>query len=121
MEELLAESNFSLNVEGAIVEGIITEIRQNEVVVDIGGKSEGVIPAHEFLDLGDLQVGSTIEVLVEKVEDKGGNPVVSYDKGQQKKNWRILSRILWFLTDPKPPIKNGPNIICIPMFMRFST
>ncbi len=85
MEELLAESNFSLNVEGDIVEGIITEIRQNEVIVDIGGKSEGVVPAHEFIDLGDLQVGLPIEVLVEKVEDKGGNPVVSYDKAQQKK------------------------------------
>jgi small subunit ribosomal protein S1 len=90
MEELLAESNFSLNVEGDIVEGIITEIRQNEVIVDIGGKSEGVIPAHEFIDIGELQVGSPIEVLVEKVEDKSGNPVVSYDKAQQKKNWENI-------------------------------
>src|SRR5690606_26732604 len=90
MEELLAESNFSLNTEGSIVEGIITEIRQNELIVDIGGKAEGVIPAHEFIDLGDLQVGSPIVVLVEKVEDKEGNPVVSYDKAQQKKNWENI-------------------------------
>src|SRR5690606_436453 len=90
MEELLAESEFTLNTEGSIVEGIITEIRQNEVVVDIGGKSEGVIPAHEFIDLGELQVGSPIEVLIEKVEDKGGNPIVSYDKAQQKKNWENI-------------------------------
>src|ERR1035437_3412542 len=51
MQELLAQSSFDKLKEGAIVPGVITEIRQNEVVVDIGGKSEGVIPAHEFLDI----------------------------------------------------------------------
>src|SRR5690606_14928467 len=90
MEALLAQSSFGLLQEGSIVSGTITEIRQNEVVVDIGGKSEGVIPAHEFIDLGELQVGSQIEVLIEKVEDKGGNPVVSYDKAQQQKNWENI-------------------------------
>ena len=90
MEELLAQSSFGLLQEGSIVSGTITEIRQNEVVVDIGGKSEGVIPAHEFIDLGELQVGSQIEVLIEKVEDKQGNPVVSYDKAQQQKNWENI-------------------------------
>jgi small subunit ribosomal protein S1 len=62
MQELLAQSSFDKLKEGAIVPGVITEIRQNEVVVDIGGKSEGVIPAHEFVDIGELQIGSTIEV-----------------------------------------------------------
>jgi small subunit ribosomal protein S1 len=76
--------------EGSIVAGVITEIRQNEVVVDIGGKSEGVVPANEFIDLGELQVGSQIEVLIEKVEDKNGNPVISYDKAQQQKNWENI-------------------------------
>ena len=57
------------------------------MVVDIGGKSEGVVPAHEFIDVGDLQVGAPIEVLIEKVEDKNGNPIISYDKAQQQKNW----------------------------------
>ncbi len=90
MEELLAQSSFGLLKEGSIVSGTITEVRQNEVVVDIGGKSEGVIPAHEFIDLGELQVGSQIEVLIEKVEDKNGNPVVSYDKAQQQKNWENI-------------------------------
>jgi small subunit ribosomal protein S1 len=90
MEELLAQSSFGLLKEGSIVSGTITEVRQNEVVVDIGGKSEGVIPAHEFIDLGELQVGSQIEVLIEKVEDKNGNPLVSYDKAQQQKNWENI-------------------------------
>ena len=64
MQELLAQSSLSQLQEGKIVSGVITEIRQNEVVVDIGGKSEGVIPASEFIDIGDLQIGGTIEVLI---------------------------------------------------------
>lgn len=90
MQELLAQSSFDKLKEGAIVEGIITEIRQNEVVVDIGGKSEGIIPANEFIDIGELQIGSTIEVYVEKLEDKTGNPVLSFDKAEQKKNWENI-------------------------------
>jgi len=93
MQELLAQTSFEKLKEGAIVPGIITEIRQNEVVVDIGGKSEGVVPANEFIDIGELQVGSEIEVMLEKLEDKSGNPVVSFDKAEQKKNWdNILTK-----------------------------
>ena len=90
MQELLAQSSFDKLKEGTIVSGVITEIRQNEVVVDIGGKAEGVIPANEFFDLGELQVGSTIEVLLERLEDKEGNPILSYEQAQQKKNWENI-------------------------------
>ena len=93
MQELLAQSSFDKLKEGAIIAGTITEIRQNEVVVDIGGKSEGVIPANEFIDIGELQIGSPIEVMVEKLEDKNGSPVLSFDKAEQKKNWdNILTK-----------------------------
>ena len=93
MQDLLAQSPFDKLKEGAIIPGTITEIRQNEVVVDIGGKSEGIIPANEFIDIGDLQIGSQIEVLVEKLEDKNGNPTLSFDKAEQKKNWdNILTK-----------------------------
>jgi small subunit ribosomal protein S1 len=87
---LLAQSSFDTLKEGAIVPGVITEIRQNEVVVDIGGKAEGVIPASEFGDLGDLQVGAQVEVILEKLEDRDGNPIISYDLAQQKKNWENI-------------------------------
>jgi len=90
MQELLAQSSFDTLKEGAIVPGVITEIRQNEVVVDIGGKAEGVIPASEFGDLGELQIGSQVEVILEKLEDRNGNPVISYDLAQQKKNWENI-------------------------------
>jgi small subunit ribosomal protein S1 len=93
MEELLAQSQFENLVEGKIIKGTITEIRENEVVLDIGAKAEGIVPGHEFFDLGELQVGSEIEVFLEKLEDRDGNPIISYDKAQQKKNWEnILSK-----------------------------
>ena len=93
MQDLLAQSSFDKLKEGSIVSGIITEIRQNEVVIDIGGKAEAVVPANEFLDLGELQIGQQIEVLLEKLEDKEGNPIVSFDKAEQKKNWdNILTK-----------------------------
>ena len=93
MEELLAESQFEKLKEGAIISGTITEIRDNEVVIDIGAKAEGNISASEFVDVGELQIGSQIEVYVEKLEDRDGNPILSYDKAEQKKNWEnILSK-----------------------------
>jgi small subunit ribosomal protein S1 len=93
MQELLAQSGFDKLKEGAIVSATITEIRQNDVVVDIGGKSEGVIPANEFIDIGELQIGSQIDVYVVKLEDKNGAPELSFDQAEQKKNWdNILTK-----------------------------
>jgi small subunit ribosomal protein S1 len=93
MEELLAQSQFESLVEGQVIKGTVTEIRESEVVLDISAKSEGVVPAHEFMDVGELQIGEEIEVYLERLEDRDGNPVISYDKAQQKKNWEnILSK-----------------------------
>ena len=93
MEELLAESSFENLKEGAIVLGTITEIRENEVVIDIGAKAEGGISASEFVDVGELQIGAEIEVFLERLEDRDGNPILSYDKAEQKKNWeKILAK-----------------------------
>ena len=93
MEELLAESQFTTHLPGSIITGTITEIRQNEVIVDIGGKSEGSISASEFTDVGELSIGEEIEVYLDRLEDRDGNPVISFDKAEQKKNWEnILSQ-----------------------------
>jgi small subunit ribosomal protein S1 len=91
MEQLLKESDFSTLKPGTVINGTIIEVRQNEVVVDIRGKSEGIIPLNEFPDPGELQVGAEIEVFLEKLEDRNGNPVVSFDKAQQKKNWETIA------------------------------
>ncbi len=90
MEQLLKESSVENLNEGNIIKGRIIELRPTEVVIDIGGKSEGIIPAVEFVDMGELQVGEEIEVFLEKLEDRDGNPVVSYDKAEQKKNWETI-------------------------------
>ena len=93
MEELLAESSFDKLIEGTVLKGTITEIRDNEVIIDIGAKAEGAVVASEFVDVGELQIGSEIEIFLEKLEDREGNPILSYDKAEQKKNWeKILSK-----------------------------
>jgi len=90
MEELLKDSTVDSLEEGSIIKGTIIEIRSTEVVVDIGGKSEGIVHASEFVDVSELQVGSDIEVFLEKLEDREGNPVISFDKAEQKKNWEKI-------------------------------
>lgn len=90
MEALLQASKFGDLVENTLVKGRITEIRQNEVIVDIGGKSEGSINIAEFLAPEDLQINQEIDVYLEKLEDKSGSPVLSFDKAEQKKNWDTI-------------------------------
>ena len=90
MEDLLAESKIELLKEGSVISGTIMEIRPTEVVIDFGGKAEGTIPAHEFLDLSELEIGSDIEVFLERLEDRFGNPQLSFDKAEQKKNWEKI-------------------------------
>ncbi len=77
---------------GSIVKGHIIEVRPKEVLVDIGYKSEGVIPGNEFDDIKAVKPGDEIDVLIEKLEDKEGMVVLSKEKAEFKKNWeRILS------------------------------
>ena len=90
MEDLLSESSIDKLEEGEIIKGRIMEIRPTEVIVDIGGKSEAAIPSVEFGDLGELDVGGEIEVYLDRLEDRDGNPVVSFDKAEQKKNWEHI-------------------------------
>jgi len=92
MEEALKQSGKSLVAQGEIVKGTIIEVRSKEVLVDIGYKSEGVIPASEFQDPNAVQVGDEIDVLIEKLENKEGTVVLSHEKAEFKKNWdKILT------------------------------
>ena len=72
---------------GETVDGTVTEINKREVIVNIGYKSEGVIPASEFRYDADLKVGDKVEVYVESVEDKGGQLLLSHKKARQLKSW----------------------------------
>ncbi len=92
MKEALEQSSLSI-AAGQIVKGNVIEIRPKEVLVDIGYKSEGVIPIAEFDDPTKIQVGSEIEVLVERLENKDGMVVLSYEKAKFKKNWERILQI----------------------------
>ncbi len=72
--------------KGDIVMGTIREIRPQVVLVDIGYKSEGVIPISEFED-EEIEVGDQIEVLVESLENDEGHVVLSKEKAAHKQNW----------------------------------
>jgi len=85
MEKYLAEvKDFT---EGSLVKGRILEVRGSDVLVDIGYKSEGLIPRYEFDDPEALAPGQEVEVLLEKIEDDNGMVVLSYEKAALKKNW----------------------------------
>jgi len=73
--------------EGSIVTGSILEIRDNDVLVDIGYKSEGLIPRHEFKDIADVQPGDSVEVLLEQLEDEEGMVVLSKQRAESQRNW----------------------------------
>jgi small subunit ribosomal protein S1 len=91
MEEALKLSAMRF-AAGEIVKGTIIEVRPKEVLVDIGYKSEGVIPVNEFIDPKAIKTGDEIDVLIEKLEDREGMVVLSKEKAEFKKNWeRILT------------------------------
>jgi small subunit ribosomal protein S1 len=93
MEEALKQSTAPIRfAAGEIVTGHVIEVRPKEVMVDIGYKSEGVIPANEFEDIKIVKIGDLVDVLIEKLEDKEGMVVLSKEKAEFKKNWeRILT------------------------------
>ena len=70
--EAAYDQTLSKVVENEVVEGEVTSINKREVIVSIGGKSEGVISAPEFRYNPDLKVGDKVEVFVESAEDKKG-------------------------------------------------
>jgi len=86
--ELLAliEKSFHSHRENSIVQGKIIEIRKQMVIVDIGAKSEGVVPVSEFED-EEFAVGDEIEVLLERLENDEGMVVLSKEKAAHKQNW----------------------------------
>jgi small subunit ribosomal protein S1 len=87
MEKLLEKNPVRELLPATVIPAVITEISDNMVVVDIGTKTEGKIPAIEFNDINEFSVGQMIDVFLEKLEDREGNPVISFDKAEQKKNW----------------------------------
>lgn len=91
----LYEETFRNLEEGTITEGRVVALTKDKVVVDIGYKSEGMIPSDQFSpdDLQALKVGDSIQVYIEECEDADGNLVLSKEKADKMKIWEELEKL----------------------------
>ena len=80
--------------EHQVVDGTVISVDKKEVVVNIGYKSDGIIPASEFRYNPDLKAGDTVEVYVENAEDKKGQLVLSHKKARLSKSWDRVNAAL---------------------------
>ncbi|CAN5784297.1 hypothetical protein BH23CHL5_BH23CHL5_16910 [soil metagenome] len=83
---------------GDVMDGVIMRVDRDEILVDIGSKSEGVVPSKEFSSLTTaekqaLAIGETVLVFVVQPENQEGHPTVSIDRARQEKSWRRLQEI----------------------------
>ena len=77
-----------------VVEGTVISVDKKEVVVNIGYKSDGIIPASEFRYNPDLKIGDKVEVYVESAEDKKGQLILSHKKARMSKSWDKVNEAL---------------------------
>ena len=79
---------------GEVVEGTVTGVNKREVIVNVGYKSEGIIPVSEFRYNPDLKVGDKVEVYVESQEDKNGQLELSHKKARLQKSWDNINKAM---------------------------
>ncbi len=75
---------------GTILKGTIVEIGKDYVVVDVGLKSEGLVPVSEFSDPSDLVLDNEIEVYLDRAEDENGQIVLSHEKAARQRQWEYI-------------------------------
>ena len=95
-EKLLSEdlSNRKLK-EGEIITGVVSNISEKHIFIDISGKSEGVIPIEEFKltkEIENIEIGSKIDVYLEKIENFSGDVVISREKARRVKTWKKMEK-----------------------------
>jgi small subunit ribosomal protein S1 len=81
--------------EGTVLKGLVVEIDNDFVVIDVGLKSEGRVPVKEFAAAGrapEIQAGDTVEVFVERYEDRNGEVVLSREKAKREEAWTLLEK-----------------------------
>ena len=91
MESLYEETLKSIG-EGEVIDGTVVSKNAREIVVNIGFKSDGVIPAAELRYNQDLKIGDTIEVYVESQEDQTGQLVLSHKKARTLRSWERINQ-----------------------------
>jgi small subunit ribosomal protein S1 len=91
----LYEETFRNLEEGTITEGRVVALTKDKVIVDIGYKSEGMIPSDQFSseELHNLKVGDRFQVYIEECEDAEGNLVLSKEKADKMKIWEELEKL----------------------------
>lgn len=99
MAEYVNDFQFKPLKAGEIRDGVIVSISPNEILVDVGAKSEGFVHQKELERLGkeyleSLKVGDSVVVYVLRPEDKDGNIVLSLNRAQQERDWREAERLL---------------------------
>lgn len=95
-EDLTRTYNETLNTvkDKEVVEGTVIAINKREVVVNIGYKSDGIIPVTEFRYNPDLKVGDTVEVFIENQEDRKGQLVLSHKKACASRSWNRVKEAM---------------------------
>ena len=95
-EELVKTYDESLNTikDKDVTEGTVIALNKREVVVNIGYKSDGIIPFNEFRYNPDLKVGDVVEVFIENQEDKKGQLLLSHRKARAAKSWDRVNAAL---------------------------
>ena len=92
LEESFGKAN---SLEGRVIKGKVIAIENDVAIIDVGLKSEGRIPLREFSASGselELNVGDTVEVYLERLEDKNGETVLSYEKARREAAWKQLEK-----------------------------
>ncbi|MGD2170223.1 MAG: 30S ribosomal protein S1 [Chlamydiota bacterium] len=89
-ESVGKEGSISLMNAGEILKGKIVEITKDFVVVDVGLKSEGLVPISEFLEPKDLSLDSEVEVLLDQTEGSDGQIVLSKEKARRHRQWEYI-------------------------------
>src|SRR5271167_3926283 len=83
------------SLEGTVVKGRVISVENDAVLIDVGLKSEGRVPLKEFAAGGvepEIHVGDTVEVYLERMEDKNGEAVLSRDKARREESWTQLEK-----------------------------
>ena len=95
-EELTKTYDESLNTvrDKDVIEGTIISLNKREAVVNIGYKSDGIIPMSEFRYNPDIKVGDTVEVFIENQEDKKGQLILSHRKARAARSWDRINEAL---------------------------
>ena len=80
--------------KGEIISGTVVSMNQKDVVLNIGFKSDGMVPLSEFRDMPELKIGDVVEVFVEDQEDKNGQLILSRKRAKTQRSWDHINKAL---------------------------